>query len=280
MRDYILYHAGCYDGFGGAYVAWKCFGNKAHYLPVRHGNPPPEIPENSQVYIIDFCYAKQILLEMLKRHRVTVLDHHRSEQLPLEELREEAIRSMADNRDMGFRVEFDLNRSGAMLAWNHFYPEEPAPELIHYIQDRDLQRFSLPDSQEVFYALCGYPMDFEVWDTLSVEQLRVEGKAIAGFATQTVNLMCTTAVTWLDIAGYRIPAVNASCLFLEVKAKLCELYPEAPFVAYYFDRSDGKRQWGLRSVGEFDVSEVARQLGGGGHKNDAGFTVSLGLVQQ
>ena len=178
MRDYILYHSGCYDGFGGAYVAWKCFGNKAHYLPVRHGNPPPDLPDNSQAYIIDFCYAKEILLEMLKRHRVTVLDHHRSVQLPLEELREEAIRSMADNRDMGFRVEFDLNRSGAMLAWNHFYPEEPAPELIHYIQDRDLQRFSLPDSQDVHYALCGYPMDFEVWDTLSVEQLRVEGKAI------------------------------------------------------------------------------------------------------
>lgn len=36
-----------------------------------------------------------------------------------------------------------------------------------------------------------------------------------------------------------------------------------------------KRQWGLRANGDFDVSEVAKQLGGGGHRLDAGFTKVL-----
>ena len=38
----------------------------------------------------------------------------------------------------------------------------------------------------------------------------------------------------------------------------------------------GKRQCydcGLRSIGDFDVSELAHQFGGGGHKNAAGFSV-------
>jgi nanoRNase/pAp phosphatase (c-di-AMP/oligoRNAs hydrolase) len=31
----------------------------------------------------------------------------------------------------------------------------------------------------------------------------------------------------------------------------------------------------LRSIGEFDVSHLARQFGGGGHKHAAGFQVPL-----
>ena len=29
----------------------------------------------------------------------------------------------------------------------------------------------------------------------------------------------------------------------------------------------------LRSIGDFDVSEVAKRLGGGGHKNAAGYRI-------
>jgi nanoRNase/pAp phosphatase (c-di-AMP/oligoRNAs hydrolase) len=35
--------------------------------------------------------------------------------------------------------------------------------------------------------------------------------------------------------------------------------------------------YSLRSIGDFDVSELAKRYGGGGHKNSAGFT-SHGLV--
>jgi len=38
----------------------------------------------------------------------------------------------------------------------------------------------------------------------------------------------------------------------------------------------GKRQYyecGLRSIAEFDVSELAKVFSGGGHKNASGFTV-------
>lgn len=42
----------------------------------------------------------------------------------------------------------------------------------------------------------------------------------------------------------------------------------------YFYAGD-KREWfcSLRSVGHFDVSEIARKFGGGGHRNAAGFSV-------
>ena len=58
-------------------------------------------------------------------------------------------------------------------------------------------------------------------------------------------------------------------------AQLNERYSDTPFAACYFCRADGKRQWSLRSRGNFDVSEVARRFGGGGHNNAAGYTEAI-----
>src|SRR3990167_11323403 len=54
----VLYHGGCPDGFGGAYAAWKKFGDTAEYIPVKYGNTPPEGLAGREVYIVDFCYEK------------------------------------------------------------------------------------------------------------------------------------------------------------------------------------------------------------------------------
>lgn len=49
-------------------------------------------------------------------------------------------------------------------------------------------------------------------------------------------------------------------------------YPDAPFTACWFRRADGQIQYSLRSEdSRLDVSEVAKSLGGGGHRNAAGF---------
>jgi nanoRNase/pAp phosphatase (c-di-AMP/oligoRNAs hydrolase) len=47
-----------------------------------------------------------------------------------------------------------------------------------------------------------------------------------------------------------------------------------PFAASWFQRTDGKFVYSLRvRDGDFDVSEFAKQFGGGGHAKAAGFTV-------
>jgi nanoRNase/pAp phosphatase (c-di-AMP/oligoRNAs hydrolase) len=69
--------------------------------------------------------------------------------------------------------------------------------------------------------------------------------------------------------------VNCAYFFSEACAMLLERYPDAPFSAYYFDRADGLRQWGLRSIGSFDVSKIAAKFGGGGHRNAAGFQTPI-----
>jgi len=81
----------------------------------------------------------------------------------------------------------------------------------------------------------------------------------------------------LEIGGVKVPVVNATCFFSDVGARLLELYPDAPFSAYYMDRGDGLRQCGLRSRPGVDVSEIAKNYGGGGHAQAAGFQEPIPL---
>jgi nanoRNase/pAp phosphatase (c-di-AMP/oligoRNAs hydrolase) len=57
-------------------------------------------------------------------------------------------------------------------------------------------------------------------------------------------------------------------------------FPDIKFVPGIYGKEPpdcvGLRIFSLRSVGDFDVSAIAKIYGGGGHKNAAGFTVPIG----
>ena len=67
-KNVLLYHANCPDGFGSAYSFWKKFGDDMEYIPVKHGQPPPEGLSGKNVYIADFAYKRDILLELNENH--------------------------------------------------------------------------------------------------------------------------------------------------------------------------------------------------------------------
>lgn len=255
MASYVLYHAHCDDGFGAAFAAWKALGDQAAYLPVLHGEPPPSIPDGSRVVIADFAYPRGILLEMHKRmESVQVLDHHKTAQ--------------EDLTGLPF-AHLDMSKSGAILSWEYWHPGEPTPELLRYVEDRDLWRFALPDTHEVTAALESYPREFQLWDRLSIPALAEEGRPILRALRSQVARLVDRA-SFQDIAGYSVPVVNASLFASNVLDELAKRYPSAPFAATYFDRGD-KRQWSLASIGSFDVSRIAKMFGGGGHHNRSGF---------
>jgi len=254
---HVIYHANCDDGFGAAYSAWKRLGDKASYLPAQHGDPPPPLPDEAVLALVDFCYPRAIVEQLASRLRgLVILDHH--------------VTAQADMQGLPYAV-FDMEKSGAHLSWNFFHPQEPVPELIAYIEDKDLWLFHLDESKEVTAGLRSYPMDFSLWDSLTVTRLKQEGVALLRLQEQFVEAHCRR-MRWENLGGYRVPIVNASDYRSEIANRLCSKYPEVPFAAAYFDTQEGHRSWSLRSVGEFNVALLARRWGGGGHKNAAGFT--------
>jgi hypothetical protein len=74
-----------------------------------------------------------------------------------------------------------------------------------------------------------------------------------------------------------VPIVNAPQVDIsELVGFLCN---GETFAMGWWQRSDGKFSVSLRSRGDFDVSELAKAHGGGGHRNAAGFlTESMPLT--
>lgn len=276
---YVLYHAGCYDGFAAAWAIRKSIAKRPNetpdtYLPVSYGQPMPEIPDGEEVIIVDFSYPEDQLRALADRSFfVSVLDHHKTAQADLA--------GLVANPPANMEIVFDMHRSGAMIAWDEFVGG-PAPRFIEYIQDRDLWTKQLPSHEEVTAYIQSFERTFENFDMLEcilttesgVSDARDQGTAILRFKTQKVNEICAHAVR-VKLGEYEnIPAVNCPYVFAsDVANRLLELYPEAPLTAYWFYRSDRNWQWGLRSrqTEDVDVSAIAKGYGGGGHKHAAGF---------
>jgi len=267
MSTHIFYHGGCYDGLGAAYAAWKALGENAEYTPVYHGRPVPnKVKEGDSLYIVDFAYPRDVLIKLNEKcSKLQVLDHHISAQKDLEGL--------------PFAY-FDMDMSGAGLSWEHFHPNKPMPLFIQHLQDRDLWKFDIEGTKEVHALLVGSEMNFEVFDKVSDNiskggdlrrEVYLKGKAMMQFQDSNVKKMCNQAYLG-ELNGYKVPFVNATCSWSEVGEELIKLF-DAPFAVSYFDRSDGYRQFSLRSRGGFDVSKVAKMFGGGGHKAAAGFQI-------
>ncbi len=251
-RPLVLYHGDCPDGFGAAYAAWKRYGERADYRAISHGDPAPDV-RGRRVLVVDFAFARDVT-EALRTEAadLRVLDHHRS--------------AAADLRGLAY-CEFDMNRSGAVMAWEHLH-RAPVPPLLRYVQDRDLWRNALPGSAEVSAALSAHPYDVHVWDGLDVEALRREGAVLLRYQRQLVDRIAARA-TPIELGGVRVPVVNSPVLQSEIGDRLAR---GQPFAGVWWQGGDGLARWSLRSTPEgLDVSVIASRFGGGGHRNAAGF---------
>jgi uncharacterized protein len=252
----VLYHAECADGFGAAWAIWRRF-PQARFVPVKHGNPPPDGLEKERVVIVDFSYSRETLEDLAKQaNELLVLDHHITA--------EKALAGLP-------YAYFDLKKSGAVLAWEWAH-DHPAPWLLEYIQDKDLWTWALPLSREINAALASHPFDFQLWNSFKQRDLEQEGRAILRYEQELVNKLAGQAVL-VEFQGEIVPCVQSAVLTSQIGERLSA---EAPFCIIWHDR-DGRRYYSMRSREDgTDVGAIAASFGGGGHTHAAGFSVSLG----
>lgn len=258
------------DGFGAAWAVWKSqkqFNTNVEieYVSARYGDEPPPLLSDKYVIIVDFSYSRDILLEINEvATSLLVIDHHKTAQ------------SNCNGLDF---AKFDMNKSGAVMTWEHFFITEGLPPFLMYIQDRDLWRFELDDSNAINTAMFSYPMNFELWyDKFylnwidNYELLKSEGEAILRDRQQKIDsLISGWAIERQNIAGYNVPCLN--CPHWLASDVLSILAESEPFAISYSD-SENQRTFQLRSTKDgIDVSEVAKKYGGGGHKHASGFVV-------
>lgn len=273
----MLYHDECSDGFCAAWV-WRTAYPDAEFVPVRYGEPPPPVEPGRPVAVLDFSYPEDQLRNLVEATDgyLIVLDHHKS------------AAPVLTSPEFAAYCEFAADKSGGRMAWEYVWragmPVRPGhrfddpPWLIRYTEDRDLWRWVLPNSKEINAVVRSYPFDFLAWDALAAQApglaMAAEGSAVLRSERRVIDAHKDRAVPTRMFGFDGVPVVNCSARSV-ISEVTGELAAGRPFAASYYD-ARGVRVWSLRSDGGGeDVAELAKKVGGGGHKRAAGFEQKL-----
>jgi uncharacterized protein len=268
----VLYHGKCPDGFGAALAAWLFFEGQGEYVGVNHGKVETvaDLPElaGRAVYILDFSFAPDLMAQIdAAAAKLVMLDHHQS-----------AADKLGSFQCRCGVVHFDMSQSGAMLAWQFFQPERPVPDLIRFIQDRDLWTWAFEQSPAFLAALDLEPNEFPRW------------AEIAAFTPAQVQAFCERGAAMnekfmhlcADLAQGAAPVifngqsglmVNCPGAFAsEVGNMLAK--ESGTFALLWSVSKDGVVKVSLRAVPTFNAIVLAETMGGGGHPQACGFRMA------
>lgn len=273
----IIYHGNCADGFTAAWAAWKKFGSNAEYFAGIYGQPPPDC-RSRDVYIVDFSYSLDVMLDIKRDCNLLVLlDHH----VTAKPVYDELVRMREAKEINNFAGVFSLEESGALLTWQWFHPGVKIPNLVAIVSDRDLWQFKLPDTREFMASIFSYEYTFDNWNELYEELEFSHGRIKhfnAGAAIERkhhkdvaelvealrIKIKIGTDVVYACSLPYTLTSDAGHLLCDYGVYGVCFWYTKHGVVLSLRSRNDS----------DVDVGAIAKAYGGGGHKNAAGFTVT------
>ena len=293
--EIVIYHDKCMDGFTAAWAIWKRWPD-AEFVARNYGMGPEIECSGKHVLIVDFSFPEPALRALAAggAASVVILDHHKTAQADLEPFARfkgkperftpPVVASMMDDLTRGgyppILALFDIERSGAGLAWDFAnYDAElrlSRPMLVDMVEDRDLWRFNLGDGSKFLHlALTSGEITFQRWDDAeqNIDAFVERGQAIAAYRDMLVAEIAERATCVVIDGEYGIGVDCTYSLSSDVCHRLLEDWPDARFAAAIV-RSEQAITYSLRSQdNRADVSALAKRLGGGGHRNAAGFKV-------
>jgi len=266
----ILYHGrNCPDGFAAALAAWLFYAGRAEFLGLDHGDikSVTDLPAlvGRAVYILDFSFSPEITRQIEERAaKLVMLDHHKS----------------AADKLTGFAcrcgvVHFDMSKSGSRLAWEFFQPDRPLPDLVRFVEDRDIWVWQYPQSAGFLAALDMEPFEFERWAQIAsftpeqLELFMARGQAM----DEKFSKLCADIAEGaqaLTFNGQRGLMVNAPGVFHSLVGEILSKQ-SGTFALMWSAAKGGVIKVGLRSQRSFDCIPLAESMHGGGHAQACGF---------
>ena len=277
-KTYVLHHDDNDGWFGGAIAIGTLFDPTIEIIAkaVQYGQDFPvamdDLKNEDSVYIIDFSYSREILDEVHKRvQTLVVLDHHETAESQL--------------KGAPYAI-YDLTKSGALLAWEYFVPQYPPSPVCEIVNAWDLWNKNHPDYNwdivRAFYlGTREFKGNYDFWNAMAAsysfpKECIEAGNALLEQFFVTVNDVKNDTRTVIEeINGKRVCFFRcASDVSLLSDALYSDPELNLDITAAVMLKDD---QWvtSLRTPKphEIHVGNIAKKLGGGGHKAAAGFRV-------
>ncbi|MDB5929412.1 MAG: phosphoesterase [Polaromonas sp.] len=274
----VIYHGRrCPDGFASALAAWLFYEGRAEFLGLDHGDitSVEQLPAlaGRAVYILDFSFSPEIMRAIdAQAGKLVMLDHHKS---AAEKLTGFACRCGV--------VHFDMHKSGARLAWEFFHPDAPVPDLVRFVEDRDLWNWQYPESAGFLSALDMEPLDFARWREIAgfspaqLNEFMARGQAMDEKFKKLAADMAESAQP-ITFNGQQGLMLNVPGVFHSLVGHL--LSEKSGTFALMWSAGKAGIKVGMRSQPGFDCIPLAESMGGGGHAQACGFRMETGRLPE
>jgi oligoribonuclease NrnB/cAMP/cGMP phosphodiesterase (DHH superfamily) len=292
----VAYHANCIDGYTAAWVAHTKLiaeGEKVEFLPMTYNDLSYEellhevkSCNPKELYILDFSLPMETLEKLCKEYNETeviLLDHHKTafERYSLND-GPFTSDSKLEVLIWGAGVRLDMSKSGAGLAWDYFNTGLPRPAIVNYVEDYDLWKFEMGDETRYINKYLSYALkNMDIWTAMAhvmennLFSALEQGKVLYDRFIDKVDELVQDAVH-MTLGDFQCLAVQCEGSYTnEVGNRLAKKEGIDIGLTYRIDGYDATIKWSARSIGDIDVSTLAANFGGGGHKNAAGFTTTL-----
>jgi uncharacterized protein len=264
----IIFHHNDADGrCAAAIMAIYCrnHGYECEFIEMDYKDRVPieHIKLLDFVAIVDFSFKPEIVAEIRKiATHVVWCDHHIT-----------AKDYGYDDVD-GFRDFSEKGLSGCECTWRYCFPKVPIPEFASLLGDYDSWRLFQQPKCFQFYEglkLQDTSPDGGLWNELiempcHQEKIIDSGKYAIRYRDNYCSEIRTAFGYKTEIAGQKALALNA---YRFGSGQFGEQFHQYPLCIAYIH--DGK-QFTVSLYSEtIDVSQIAKQFGGGGHKGASGF---------
>lgn len=290
------YHSKDMDGFfSGAVVKYK-------YPDIElrgwdYKDPVPsynDIKEFDEVIMIDVTFPLNTILEYIKEGaKFTIIDHHVSfkkqveafEDLKIDINGRGGVESITSNK-LPFEYIYDNKLAACEVGFQHYFKR--IPPIVEVVGDYDTWRSNKELVWERAILPIQYFMKSQVSKPEDVQQSWFEpendytdstidfmvedGKVIQKYEKVINKAKTETYGFTVKMGKYNALCLNTGLFSSDIVESLFDPILHDIMVGFVFDGT--KWSASLRSIeGGVDVSEIAREKGGGGHKHAARFEV-------
>lgn len=263
----VCYHHNDSDGKMAAAVVASIYPN-AEFREINYNQEFSfDGLKDAMVIVVDFSFPD---MELLKKSCKLLcwIDHHESV------LRTQEKTWCSEEID-GLR---EIGECGALLAWQWFYPHEATPRAIELVNDYDLWIKKIPETDRFNERISLQKFSKVFWlpllkDGEHIDKLIQEGAILLNQKKKRVTDSIHKGMKKKLIKSIdNVFWVNSSPM--DVSLAGSEILKKGYDIAIMYFVDKDKIIFGMRS-NKYDVSEIAMEFGGGGHKTAAGFSLPL-----
>ena len=282
-----IYHSKDTDGhFSGAVLKYKY-----PDIELRGWDYKDEVPSfesmngYDEIILIDITFPFDILQELGTRTKLTVIDHHVSFKKQVDNHLQIGHDVVTDElKSITFEYIYDDKLSACELGFKHYFGY--IPPIVELVGKYDTWRANGTDEWDkhvlpVKYFLYGkvnkpedidskwFIMD-ELLNALALADMFDIGKSIMEYERKMDESKTNSYAFEIEAYGLRALCINTNFMSSETMMTKFDSSKHDIMIGFAYNGNN----WGvsLRSVGDkVDVSQIAKERGGGGHSQSAGF---------